>query len=58
MPTKREECKTLVEKICTNFEASSYNASVKKDIANANAMENNPDLRIKFSTKTTYVYLN
>ena len=53
MPTKRDECKALVEKICTNFEASSYNAFVKKDIASANAMENDPDLRIKFSTKTT-----
>ncbi len=58
MPTKRDECKALVEKICTNFEASSYNAFVKKDIASANAMENDPDLRIKFSTKTTYLYLN
>ena len=58
MPTQRDECKALVEKICTTFEASSYNASVKKDIANANAMENDPDLRIKFSTKTTYVFLN
>ena len=53
MPTKRDECKALVEKICTSFEASSYNASVKKDIANAYAMETNPDLKITFSTKTT-----
>jgi len=41
------------QKICTNFAESSNYAIVKKDIADANAMTNNPELQITFSTKTT-----
>nr|QUF59469.1 ATP-binding cassette transporter Abcg-like5 [Brachionus angularis] len=54
VPTRREECEQIIEKVCINFEKSNQMAYLNEDLKKANEMPSNPNTKISLKNKISY----